>query len=130
MDQTRPNDITPPLDQILADVPGAERLVAVDEDAVVVRQAGGPVAFDTGVSIVRLWEAAARAAATRSPSPLDHVVVRIVIGSIVVVCCPGGLLAALGRTGVRPDRVAYELRKAASGYRIAPDGRPSAGERS
>ena len=104
------------LARVLAETPAAERLVAVDRVGSVVASAGGPVGPNAGAAVLALWEVAERAAALRSPSPLDHVVMRTTIGGTVVVACPGGFVAALARADIRPDRVAYELRRAAAGY--------------
>jgi len=110
----------PSLARVFAETPSAERLVAVDLTGRIVASVGGPVGPDTGAAVQALWEVAERTASLRSPSPLDHLVMRTAIGGTVVVACPGGHLAALPRDDVRPDRVAYELRRAAAEYRVGP----------
>ncbi len=117
MDQD-PSDTSAVLLGVLQDAPGAERLVLVDEAGEVAGAAGGAIAPDAGHAVSELWSAACRAAGTRSPSPLDHLVLRTTIGDAVVVRVRQGLLAAVGRTGTRPDRVACELRCAAERFAL------------
>ena len=115
MDPPLPN--TPgALLSVLRAAPSVERLVAVDEAGELLGAAGGAVAPDAGAAVSRLWATACRAAANRSPAPLDHLVLRTTIGDAVVVRTHGLLLAAVGRKGTRPDRLAYELRRAADHF--------------
>ncbi|MBM3146419.1 MAG: hypothetical protein FJ000_00825 [Actinobacteria bacterium] len=108
------------LHRILAATPAAGRVVLVDPRGRLAAVAGGAVAPDAGPAVMRLWEDATRAARTRSPSALDHVVARTTVGGLVVVRCRDGLLAAVCRTDSRPDRLAYELRRAAAGLSLPP----------
>lgn len=103
---------------VLARTPAATRVLAVNEEGRAVTTAGGPPTSGVGAAVLRLWAEAARTAASRSASPLDHLVVRTTIGALAVVRCPGGLVAALAGEGVRPDRLAYELRRAVLGVSV------------
>lgn len=100
------------LPALIGAAPSIERLVAVDESGTLLAAAGGAVDTAAGPAVIRLWTTALRAAANRSPAPLDHLVLRTTVGDAVVLRTEGCLLAAAGREGTRPDRVAYELRRA------------------
>lgn len=120
MSASRPVGSDAEMERILSAAPAAERVAFVDPQGRLAAAAGGAVTPDAGAAILRLWEDAARAARTRSPSALDHVVARTTVGGLVVVRCRDGLLAAVCRSDSRPDRLAYELRRAAAGLCISP----------
>lgn len=108
------------LQRILAATPAAERVAFVDPHGRLAAVAGGAVTPDAGAAVLCLWEDAERAARMRSPSVLDHVVARTTVGGLVVVRCRDGLLVAVCRKDSRPDRFAYELRRAA-GLCLSPE---------
>ncbi len=108
------------MERILSAAPAAGCVALVDRQGRLTAVAGGAVTPDAGAAVVRLWEDAVRAARTRSPSALDHVVARTTVGGLVVVRCRDGLLAAVCRSDSRPDRLAYELRRAAVGLCASP----------
>jgi len=117
---SRPGGTDAGLHRILAATPAAARVALVDSQGRLAAVAGGAVTADAGTAVVRFWEDATRAARTRSPSDLDHVVARTTVGGLVVVRCRDGLLAAVCRRDSRPDRLAYELRRAAAGLCVPP----------
>lgn len=115
------------IEGVARQTPAAERVAAVEVDGLRCVAAGGPVDPDAGRAIVDLWHSAERAARDRSPCPLDHVVMKTTIGGLAIVRCGDVLVAAIARHGVRPDRLAYELRRAVVGLHPGapqPGGRP------
>lgn len=102
------------IEDVAQRTPAADRVAAVSLDGALCVAAGGPVSPDAGRAIVDLWRTAERAARDRSPSPLDHLVMKTTIGGLAIVRCGDGLVAAVAREGARPDRLAYELRRAAA----------------
>jgi hypothetical protein len=85
--------------------------------------AGGSVAVGAGNAVARLWETGCRAAANRSPAPLDHLIVQTTVGAVVVIKEGDALVAAAGREGTRPDLVACELRRSAATHLAGDRGR-------
>jgi hypothetical protein len=99
---------------LLNDAPSVERLIVVGPGGESLGAAGGRVAAGAEDAVARLWETGSRAAANRSPAPLDHLIVQTTAGAVVVIRERGALVAAVGREGSRPDMVACELRRAAA----------------
>jgi len=101
---------------LLNDAPSVERLVVVALGGELLGTAGGRVANGAECAVARLWETGSRAAANRSPAPLDHLIVQTTAGASVVIKHGDVLVAAVGREGSRPDLVACELRRAAAAH--------------
>jgi hypothetical protein len=99
---------------LLNDAPSVERLVVVRVGGESLGAVGGRVAAGAEDAVARLWETGSRAAANRSPAPLDHLIVQTTAGVVVIIKDRGVLVAAVGREGTRPDMVACELRRAAA----------------
>jgi hypothetical protein len=98
-------------------------MVVVGPDGELLGGAGGRLAVGAEDAVARLWETGSRAAANRSPAPLDHLIVQTTVGAVVVIKERDALVAALGREGMRPDVVACELRRSAAVHLAGDRGR-------